>query len=91
MSQRLQAQGDIFRSYHNVKKLVDHLIDLEQEQELKRSWTPPDPGFRAYVHELYKKKVQLQIEEEKRCNNKEKENGREKMDNGATEESEPGN
>lgn len=90
LSQMLQAQGDIFQSYHNVKNLVDHLIYLEREKELNRRWTPPDPGFRAYLYELYAKKIQLEKEKERR-NNKEKVNGRKEMDNGATEETEPSN
>ena len=80
LSQRLQAQGDIFQSYHNVKKLVDHLIYLEQGREFKKTKLPYSPEFRAMVREEYLNRVLGYTFEPDNHDNEEEENGSEEAD-----------
>lgn len=55
--QKLQAQGDGFQSYHNHKRLLDLLISLEKESEIKAMPLPYRPEFRAKVRKEYLNRV----------------------------------
>lgn len=69
--QRLQAQGDGFRSFHNHKKMLDLLTSLEKESEIKATPLPYSPEFGARVRKAYADRVMGRTTEPENHNDEE--------------------
>lgn len=81
LDQKLQAQSDVFQTFHNYKKMVDHLLFLEQEKEFKQTELPYSPEFRAKVRQEYLDRVLGRTAEPvNQTDEEDEENGSEEVD-----------
>ena len=88
--QRLQLHGDVFQTFHNFKKMVDHLIFLEQEKEINEMDLPYSLEFRGLVRNEYKLRVLGLKPDPANQTNEEEENGGAEMDETSAGDSESG-
>ncbi len=89
---RLQAQGDINKSYYNLKKLVDNLIFLETKKERKKldKNSPYSPEFQELTRAEYRLRVMGLKPDPAKQTEEEEENGSEEVDENSAGKSEPG-